>query len=62
VLNIESAMSTIFKFGEHKGKLVDSVPSDYLKWAAENFNDNILAVAADVVWQWRETMNCHFYD
>ncbi len=59
-MKIEFALSVIFQNGKYKGKIVDSVPSSYLKWVAENFKDDALATAADTVWQWREQTNCHF--
>jgi len=61
-MDIEAALSVLLPFGEFKDKVLDSVPSNYLKWVAENFKNNTIATAADVVWSWRESMNCHFYE
>jgi len=46
-------------FGDHKGKPISDVPSSYLKWIAENFDEDKpwkkrLVEAADKEWQWRE--------
>jgi len=61
-MNIEVALSVLLPYGKFKGKVLDSVPSSYLKWVAENFKNDTIATAADVVWRWRESMNSHFYD
>ena len=59
-MKIEAALTVILKYGKYKGKILDSIPSSYLKWASENFDNDIVATAADVVWHWREAQDCHF--
>lgn len=51
--------------GVHKGKKIEEIPSDYLKWMAENWSegttaDKLLCGAADQEWNWREKHNEHF--
>ena len=58
-MKVEIAMSIILQYGKYKGRILDSVPSNYLKWASKNFNNDTIATAADVLWQWRDDMNCH---
>lgn len=48
--------------GKHKGKPVHLLPSSYLHWAAENFDDDMIATAADTEWQWREKSGEHKED
>jgi len=48
----------------YKGHDIESLPSDYLKYVAENWNerterDRKICAAADKEWQWREKNNCH---
>ena len=61
-MDMQVALSIIMPYGKFKGKLLDDIPSKYLKWVAENYENEIVAVAADVVWNWREEMNAHLYD
>ena len=52
----------IMPFGKYKGDEIDSIPSDYLKWAAENIDDEEICCAADDEYQWRTDNNEHFYE
>lgn len=52
----------ILKWGKYKGRTIDSIPSDYLKWLAENVEDEDVACAADEEYRWREDNNEHFWD
>lgn len=49
-------------WGKHRGKDIEDVPSDYLKWLAENCDNEPLAVAADEEWDFRERTNTHIYE
>jgi len=48
------------KIGKFKGKTMDEIPSGYLLWIAENFDDEELCFAADTEWQEREKWNTHW--
>ena len=39
--------------GKHKGKPIHLLPSDYLKWVAENWDDGDISSEADVEYQFR---------
>jgi len=54
--------ATEMPFGKHQGKKFYEIPSDYLKWAAENIDNEDIACAADDEWQHREHYGQHFYD
>ena len=50
--------------GIFKGREIESIPSDYLLWIAENWNENTpedktICVEADEEWQHREKNNEH---
>lgn len=58
---------TVMPFGKHKGKAIENLPSSYLKWMAENFDEKdptrrVLCLEADKEYQHREQHNCHFED
>ena len=48
--------------GKFEGKLIVDIPSDYLRWVAENWEDDIIATAADEEWNFRQDNNSHFYE
>lgn len=48
--------------GRFMGELIEDLPSDYLKWVAENWEDDEIATAADEEWRWRDDMDEHFYE
>lgn len=50
----------IIPFGKYKGQELESLPSSYLLWLAENcdWNDKVCE-AADEEWQYREHYNLH---
>lgn len=54
-------MSTILHFGKYSGYNIEDVPSDYLKWMSENFDDDSLVEEADKELEFRDTWNKHFY-
>lgn len=49
----------IMPFGKHKGADIEDLPSGYLKWVAENVDDEELAEAADAEYRWRSDHNAH---
>lgn len=49
-------------YGKFQGYKIENIPSGYLLWIAENFNDEKICVAADKEWQYREKWNEHFYE
>lgn len=46
-------------WGKFKGKDIEEIPSGYLKWLAENCDNDSIAMEADKEWQWREKNNQH---
>jgi hypothetical protein len=50
----------IVPFGKYKGWELEQIPSGYLRWLAENCNDESIAEEADNEWTWRETWGKHF--
>lgn len=56
----------IMPYGKFKDKQIHELPSPYLKWLAENIDENnkqntAICQAADEEWQFREKNNCHEY-
>jgi len=49
-------------WGKHKGKLIDDLPSGYLKWLAECCDDDAICEAADKEYSYRSDHNLHFED
>lgn len=49
-------------FGKYKGREMDSIPSDYLKWVAGNVDDEDLCEAADEEYRFRTDNNEHWYE
>ena len=49
----------IMPWGKHKGKLVEELPLSYLKWLAEECDDDNICEAADVEYHWRSDHNVH---
>ena len=52
------------RIGMYAEAYVSEVPSDYLKYVAENWDENsdfkrTLIQACNQEWQWREDNNCH---
>lgn len=52
----------VIYFGKYKGKDLEEIPSGYLKWLAENCEDDEVATAADDEYNWRTDHNKHFED
>jgi len=55
----------IMPFGKFKGQNIESLPSSYLRWLAENIvedksqRNKDICLAADKEWQHREKYDCH---
>lgn len=41
-------------WGKHKDEEIEDLPSDYLKWLAENCEDDDICEAADEEYRWRK--------
>ncbi len=44
-------------YGKHKGTAIGDLPTSYLRWLAENFDDERICAAADTELQYREEWN-----
>lgn len=55
---------TIWPHGpaQYKGKRLGSIPSNFIKWIAENAYDDSIATDADAEWKFRDKFNNHFWD
>ena len=49
-------------WGKYKGMRIEDIPSEYLRWAAANFSDDVIAEAADEEYNWREECGEHFWE
>ena len=45
--------------GKYKGKELFEIPDSYLRWLAENYNDEKICEAADRELRWRDKNNQH---
>jgi len=52
----------IMPFGKYKGKDLEDIPSSYLKWLAENCENDDIATKADEEYRWRSDHRKHFED
>ncbi|MGO9372705.1 MAG: putative quorum-sensing-regulated virulence factor [Syntrophobacteraceae bacterium] len=52
----------VISFGKYRGKTIEELPSGYLKWIAENVDDDDLCEAADAEYQWRSQHGTHIWD
>jgi len=50
----------IIPFGKYIGEDLEDIPSSYLKWLAENCEDEDICEAADEEYRWRTNSNKHF--
>lgn len=41
-------------WGKHKGEDIEDLPTDYLKWLAENCDDEDICLAADEEYRYRK--------
>jgi len=46
--------------GKFANKELHLIPSNYLRWIAENWDDEELCKEADDEWQWREKYGEHW--
>lgn len=53
---------SIMPFGKHKGKLICDIPSDYLRWAAREIDDEEIAEACSNEYEYRDRHNVHFWE
>jgi hypothetical protein len=58
-------MAIRMPFGKYRDREIESLPSSYLKWLAENMDEKNprnrqICLAADREYQWREKMGQHF--
>jgi len=63
-LHTRKETEMIMPFGKFKGHDLESLPSSYLKWLAENINEDIpknkaICMAADKEYLFREKNSCH---
>jgi hypothetical protein len=49
-------------WGKHQGKTIEEIPSGYLKWLAENCDQDDICDAADQEYQWRDQHNKHIWE
>jgi len=52
----------IMPWGKHKGKCICDIPSGYLRWLANECDDDRIAEAADTEYNHRETYNVHRWE
>jgi len=65
--NIMACMDLVLPFGStFKGELIEEIPSWYLKWGSENFDDKLMSELRiswcevfSRVWSWREENDEH---
>jgi hypothetical protein len=50
----------LMPWGKFKGVEIHRLPSSYLRWLAENCEDDEISCQADDEWTWREHYNQHF--
>ena len=54
--------TTAIPFGKHKGKTLEEIPSDYLKWMFEApISNEDLALEAENEYAFREKNGAHFW-
>ena len=49
-------------WGKFKGDLICELLSDYLRWLAENCEDETICTAADEEYSWRTDNHEHWYE
>lgn len=50
----------IMPWGKHKGRAIEELPSGYLKWLADNCEDDEICEAAQTEYDFRSTWRTHF--
>lgn len=58
---VEMAQECVMPWGNYRDKCLDDIPSKYLRWLATDCRDAIISHHADVLWNWREEMDCHVF-
>ena len=48
-------------WGKYEGHEIDTLPSWYLKWLAEECDNDDIATEADEEWQYREKTDTHLH-
>jgi len=56
---IETAQDFKMPWGKYMGIEMNKIKSSYLRWLAEKCDNPIISHHADVLWNWREEMDCH---
>lgn len=46
-------------WGKYAGTEIEEIPSDYLRWLAENCDDEAICEAADEEYRWRSDHGGH---
>lgn len=46
-------------FGKHKGEEIEDLPSSYLRWLAENMEDEKIRSEAEQECDYRDDYSCH---
>jgi len=49
----------IMPWGKHKNEAIEDIPSSYLKWLAENCEDNDIQEAAEAEYEFRQDNRSH---
>jgi hypothetical protein len=49
-------------WGKFKGKYLEDIPSGYLRWLAENCENDEIATEADEEYRWRTDNNAHKWE
>lgn len=52
----------IMPWGKHKGEDIEDIPSGYLRWLAENCQDDLIATLADDEYNEREDDGTHIWE
>jgi len=50
----------VMPWGNHKGESIEDLPSSYLKWLAENCDNNLICEASAEEYRWRSDHQCIF--
>ena len=53
-------MSMVMPFGKYRNRKIEDIPSSYLKWLAEEAEDDDISDAADEEYRWRSDHDAHW--
>lgn len=56
----KSNIDFIMPWGKFSGKSIEDIPSSYLKWLAEECEDDEICEAADAEYEWRTEWKKHW--